>query len=414
MPGPALGLCFDGTGYGPDGTVWGGEALVTQLAPTAPAVSGAAAGSFWRFARLRPFRLPGGEAAVREPRRIALALLHQLEGAASARAAGHSGHRHLSAGGERRAGQHARGRAGTLPGPPPWAGSSTASRHWSESAGATGWAPGFRSRPRPRWRSSSPPTLEGCGSYPLPLVESLAPAGLAPGQIAHDPLYELDWRPMIAALLSDRARGESVARIAARFHQALVDGALAIARLAAGACAGHGERVERVALSGGCFQNRLLSERLADEPAGRRFHRPAATRRATQRWRYRARTDRGRRRAARGELTHESPEERTPCVSESQDRSSRCIHNEIGIPMGKVDFSGVVKEVCLAYTPEVEAGQWVVVHVGFAISLIDEAEARKVFQYLDEIGELLELQDEAGAQRMQNTQKMQKTPKREN
>jgi hydrogenase expression/formation protein HypC len=71
------------------------------------------------------------------------------------------------------------------------------------------------------------------------------------------------------------------------------------------------------------------------------------------------------------------------------------MHNEIGIPMGRIDFSGVVKEVCLAYTPEVEVGQWVVVHVGFAISRIDEAEARKVFKYLEEIGELLELQDEA-------------------
>ena len=73
------------------------------------------------------------------------------------------------------------------------------------------------------------------------------------------------------------------------------------------------------------------------------------------------------------------------------------MHNEIGIPVGRVDFSGVVKEVCLAYTPEVLAGQWVVVHVGFAISLIDEAEARKVFKYLEEIGELLELQDDAAA-----------------
>lgn len=69
------------------------------------------------------------------------------------------------------------------------------------------------------------------------------------------------------------------------------------------------------------------------------------------------------------------------------------LHNEIGIPMGKVDFSGVVKEVCFAYTPEVEIGQWVVVHVGFAISRIDEEEARKVFKYLEEIGELRELQD---------------------
>jgi len=77
------------------------------------------------------------------------------------------------------------------------------------------------------------------------------------------------------------------------------------------------------------------------------------------------------------------------------------IHNEIGIPMGRVDFSGVVKEVCLAYTPEVEAGEWVVVHVGFAISKIDEAEAKKVFEYLEEIGELLGLQDEAVAQKVQ-------------
>lgn len=87
------------------------------------------------------------------------------------------------------------------------------------------------------------------------------------------------------------------------------------------------------------------------------------------------------------------------------------MHNEIGIPMGKVDFSGVVKEVCLAYTPEVVTGEWVVVHVGFAISTIDEAEARKVFQYLDEIGELLDLQDEAVAQK---TQEMQQTPKMQN
>lgn len=77
------------------------------------------------------------------------------------------------------------------------------------------------------------------------------------------------------------------------------------------------------------------------------------------------------------------------------------VHNEIGIPMGKVDFSGVVKEVCFAYTPEVVAGEWVVVHVGFAISKIDEVEAKKVFQYLAEIGELLELQDEAAALKAQ-------------
>ena len=59
--------------------------------------------------------------------------------------------------------------------------------------------------------------------------------------------------------------------------------------------------------------------------------------------------------------------------------------------MGKVDFSGIVKEVCLAYTPDVQVGDYVVVHVGFAISKVDEEEARQVFEYLKEMEELAEL-----------------------
>jgi hydrogenase expression/formation protein HypC len=65
--------------------------------------------------------------------------------------------------------------------------------------------------------------------------------------------------------------------------------------------------------------------------------------------------------------------------------------NPTGMTMRRVSFGGIVKEVCLAYTPEVEVGDYVVVHVGFAISQIDEAEAHKVFEYLKEIGELEEL-----------------------
>ena len=52
---------------------------------------------------------------------------------------------------------------------------------------------------------------------------------------------------------------------------------------------------------------------------------------------------------------------------------------------GKVSFGGLVKEVNLAYTPEAGIDDYVLVHVGFAISVIDEKEAEKVFQYLDEI-----------------------------
>jgi len=57
---------------------------------------------------------------------------------------------------------------------------------------------------------------------------------------------------------------------------------------------------------------------------------------------------------------------------------------------GKVSFGGIVKEVSLAYVPEVKVGDYVVVHVGFALSIVDEAEANKVFEYLAEMGELME------------------------
>ena len=68
------------------------------------------------------------------------------------------------------------------------------------------------------------------------------------------------------------------------------------------------------------------------------------------------------------------------------------IHEDpFGMTMGRVSFGGITKEVCLAYTPEVAEGDYVVVHVGFAISKIDEAEAVKVFEYLKEMGELEEL-----------------------
>lgn len=64
----------------------------------------------------------------------------------------------------------------------------------------------------------------------------------------------------------------------------------------------------------------------------------------------------------------------------------------LGMNMGKVSFGGIVKDVCLAYTPEARVGDYVVVHVGFAISTIDEDEARRVFDILEEMGELAELE----------------------
>ncbi len=62
------------------------------------------------------------------------------------------------------------------------------------------------------------------------------------------------------------------------------------------------------------------------------------------------------------------------------------IRDEAGLAMGKVDFGGVRKDACLAYLPEVELGDYVIVHVGFAISRVDEAEALKTLEILGEMG----------------------------
>jgi hydrogenase expression/formation protein HypC len=63
--------------------------------------------------------------------------------------------------------------------------------------------------------------------------------------------------------------------------------------------------------------------------------------------------------------------------------------------MGKIDFGGVLKDASLAYVPEANVGDYVIVHVGFAISRVDEEEANKVFEYLREMEELCELDAEA-------------------
>ena len=59
-----------------------------------------------------------------------------------------------------------------------------------------------------------------------------------------------------------------------------------------------------------------------------------------------------------------------------------------GMRMAKVQFGGIVREACLEYVPETQVGDYVLVHVGFSISIIDEAEAQRVFELVRELGEL--------------------------
>jgi hydrogenase expression/formation protein HypC len=65
--------------------------------------------------------------------------------------------------------------------------------------------------------------------------------------------------------------------------------------------------------------------------------------------------------------------------------------NELGMTMGTVNFAGITKEVCLACVPDVQVGEYVIVHVGFALSKVGEREAQEVFEALREMGELAEL-----------------------
>ena len=69
------------------------------------------------------------------------------------------------------------------------------------------------------------------------------------------------------------------------------------------------------------------------------------------------------------------------------------IHEQDSMRMGNVEFGGITKEICLAYLPDVQVGEYVLVHVGFAISTIDEVEAREIFDYIAQIGELGELEE---------------------
>jgi len=81
------------------------------------------------------------------------------------------------------------------------------------------------------------------------------------------------------------------------------------------------------------------------------------------------------------------------------------IHDDRGVRMGKVNFAGVVKDVCLAYLPEVTVGDYTLVHVGFALATIDEAAAQETLRTFAELGileeGLAELRDgdEAGVSR---------------
>jgi len=249
--GPALGLAWDGAGLGDDGVLWGGEAL---------AVDGADAR---RVAHLRPLALPGGERAVREPRRIALALLHALD----PDLARDWSRAHFTAGDVRvLLALLERGR-----GTP----TTSVGRLFDGVAALLGVrdVATFEGQAAMELEALAEQAgdLASFAPYPLPLVPRAM--GVRTGfadrdatrirpTCSSDAPAVADWAPLVRALLDDRARGVPATLVAARFHASLAHLAEAMALVAG---------LPRVALGGGCFQNALLAHAVRARLAARGF-----------------------------------------------------------------------------------------------------------------------------------------------
>jgi hydrogenase maturation protein HypF len=220
--GTALGVTWDGTGYGEDGTIWGGEFLL-----------GSSAG-FKRVAHLFPFRLPGGDAAVREPRRSALALLWETEGEAGLERGDLPPVRAFTMA-ERRL--LARMLAGGINSPV----TTSAGRLFDGVAALLGL------RQESAFEGQAAMALEHAAAREVP--EASYPMALLAGASGSPRI--LDWRETVREILRDRQKGTEAGLIAAKFHNTLVEAMVKVAEAVG---------VERVALSGGCFQNRRLAE----------------------------------------------------------------------------------------------------------------------------------------------------------
>ncbi len=220
LTGTVLGVSWDGTGLGTDGTVWGGEFLLTE------------GNSFKRAAMLRQFRLPGGEQAIKEPRRTAIGLLHGLYGDSV------YGYTFLQP---------------IAHTPPPALTiiqqmlskgvnspiTSSVGRLFDAVASITGLRQAIR--------------FEGQAAMELEFVL----AGIRCDEsytveISEGKPLVVDWAPMMFEIVEDLHENVAVGLISAKFHNTLAEIVLSVARII---------REPRVVLTGGCFQNKYLTER---------------------------------------------------------------------------------------------------------------------------------------------------------
>ncbi len=230
LAGPVLALTWDGTGLGTDGSAWGGELLLAEAA------------RFERLATLRPLPLAGGDQAVRQPWRLALAaLLDAFDGAPplerlplfqGVAPAELAVVRRMLAGGVSSPLAHGVGRA-------------------FDAAGALALGRGVA-----RYEGQVALALENAAG-------DLGQADAYPFDLAEGAVAELDLRPLWRALAADLQARAHPALVSARFHAALAAGGAALVRRAA---LTHGRLP--VVLTGGCFQNARLAEGILRELSG--------------------------------------------------------------------------------------------------------------------------------------------------
>jgi hydrogenase maturation protein HypF len=230
-PLPALGVAWDGTGYGTDGTIWGGEFFMVT------------AGAVERVATLRPFRLPGSNTAVKEPRRAALGMLFEMFGnmifeqADLAPVA-------AFAPGDLALLKTMLNRDLNSP-------KTSSIGRWFDAVAAI-----VNLRQTMRFEGQAAMDLE------------FALAGIATDKFYNLPLVTrhamcfLDWSPTIGEIVLEARRDVSAGEISAKFHNTLAEVIVSVARRFG---------VPRVALSGGCFQNRYLLERAVTRLRAERF-----------------------------------------------------------------------------------------------------------------------------------------------
>ena len=227
LDGAVLGVAWDGTGMGPDGTIWGGEFL--RSTP----------GMYHRVASFRRFPLPGGEQAVKEPRRTALGILHEMMGDA---VFDDSTLLPVSAFTAAELATLRRMLVKRIHSPL----TSSAGRIFDGVASIIGL------RQRMSFEGQAAMELEYAIADVAPTDESYMLPALRSGPEEDDSHLVVDWAPLIMQVLTDRRHQVPIGTISAKFHNTLAEAIVRVARHI-------GER--RVVLSGGCFQNRYLTER---------------------------------------------------------------------------------------------------------------------------------------------------------